>query len=110
MARLLFALAVVVVAFTVYALIDLILTDRARVRALNKVIWVFIIVLLPAIGGALWLVFGKSRRQRGGGAGLIAPDDDPAFLGGLERDLAAEERIRQLERELAELDDDSSKD
>jgi hypothetical protein len=37
----------------------------------------------------------------------LAPDDDPAFLRGLGKDKEQEERIRRLEQELAELDDDS---
>jgi hypothetical protein len=36
---------------------------------------------------------------------LTAPDDDPAFLGKLRLDHDQEERIRRLEKELAELDD-----
>lgn len=106
MARLLLVLAAVVVAFTVYALIDLLMTERSRVRALNKPLWAVIIILLPLIGGLLWITLGKSRGQ-GGGSRLIAPDDDPAFLQGLGQDREAEERIRRLEQELADLDDDS---
>lgn len=107
MARLLLVLAAVVVAFTVYALIDLVLTDRARVRALNKPLWAAIIVVLPLIGGILWITLGRSRGERGGSR-AVAPDDDPAFLQGIGHDREAEERIRRLEQELADLDDDSS--
>jgi hypothetical protein len=37
----------------------------------------------------------------------MAPDDDPAFLRSLGSDQEQDERIRQLEQELADLDDDS---
>lgn len=99
---------VVSAAIMIYALVDLIATDRARLRAFNKPVWFVLILLLPLVGAVLWLVFGKSRRGTQGGSRRLAPDDDPEFLGGLERDLQAEERIRRLEQELAELDDDAS--
>lgn len=107
MTRLFVVLAVIIVAFTVYAVIDLIMTDKSRVRALNKGLWLVIIVLIPVIGGVLWLTLGKSRRQPGGPARRLAPDDDPEFLNGIIRDRETEERIRRLEQELADLDDDT---
>jgi uncharacterized protein YigA (DUF484 family) len=39
------------------------------------------------------------------GARTVAPDDDPEFLNRLRRDRDQEARIRKLEQELAELDD-----
>ncbi len=107
MVRFLIVLAVVVVAFTIYALIDLIMTEKQRVRALNKPLWAVLIIVLPIVGGVLWLTLGKSRRGPSGPARKLAPDDDPEFLYGLTRDQEAEERIRKLEQELADLDDDT---
>lgn len=105
MVRLYVVLGVVAVAFYVFSIVDCALFDRTRVRTLPKTAWVFI-VLLPIIGGLLWFVFGRARRRSDrGGSRVIAPDDDPAFLGGLGRDRAQQERIRRLERELADLDD-----
>ena len=37
---------------------------------------------------------------------MVAPDDDPTFLSGLRREEEQNERIRQLEQELSDLDDD----
>jgi len=106
MARLLVVLGGVILAFTIFSLIDLAMTEKNRVRALNKPLWVLLILVLPAIGGILWLVLGKTR---GGGAPAksMAPDDDPTFLSGLGRDREQDERIRRLEQELSELDDDT---
>lgn len=98
---------VVAAAVMIYAIIDLIMTDRLRLRAFNKVVWFVLILVLPLIGAVLWLVFGKARGDAQRGAARSAPDDDPEFLSGLERDLQAEERIRRLEKELSELDDDA---
>lgn len=100
----------VVVAFTVFSVIDMLMTDRRRFRALNKPIWALLILLLPVVGGALWLVLGKARRGPNRPAQRIAPDDDPAFLRGLARDKDQDERIRKLEQELSELDDDPPKE
>jgi len=43
------------------------------------------------------------------GYGPVAPDDDPAFLRQLNKDQEQEQRIRDLEERLAELDDDDPK-
>lgn len=105
MPRLLVVLVVAAVAFYVFSIVDCALSDGNRVRTLSKTSWV-LIVLIPVLGGLLWFIFGRARRgSDGGGVRTIAPDDDPAFLGSLGRDTAQEERIRRLERELAELDD-----
>jgi hypothetical protein len=107
MARLLVVLVGIVVAFTIFSLIDLLMTEKSRVRALNKPLWALIIIVLPILGGILWLALGKSRSGPSKPAQRLAPDDDPAFLKGLGRDKEQDERIRRLEQELSELDDDS---
>ena len=43
---------------TVYALVDLTVTDDRRIRRLNRVLWVVLIVVLPVIGAAAWLTWG----------------------------------------------------
>jgi len=110
MARFLVILPFVVVALDVFAVVDVILTDVRRVRALNKVAWVIIIIVLPVIGALLWFFLGKSRQDPGGEPRQVAPDDDPNFLKNLRRDEEQDERIRRLEQELAELDDDPPKE
>lgn len=107
MARLLVVLGGILVAFTIFSVIDLLMTEKARVRALNKPLWAIVILILPGLGGILWLALGKARGGSGTTAQRIAPDDDPAFLKGLNKDRDQDERIRRLEQELSELDDDS---
>ena len=46
--------------------------------------------------------FGPRPRRKG----PVAPDDDPEFLGKLNRESAQEQRIRDLEERLREIDDD----
>lgn len=107
MARLLVIIPFIALALDVFALVDLAMIDPRRVRATNKIIWAVIIVALPILGAILWFVIGRDRRGTSGPVGrTVAPDDDPAFLRELrDRDEQAE-RIRRLEQELADLDDD----
>lgn len=93
---------VAVVALTIYALVDLFVTARSRLRAFPLPVWVGIIVVLPVFGPVLWLVIGKNKPVQT--TSLTAPDDDPRFLGGLEE--SAEGRIERLEDELRALDDE----
>jgi hypothetical protein len=105
MVRLYLLLGVVVAAFYIFSIVDCALCDRSRVRVLPKPVWI-LIVLIPVIGGALWFIFGRRGRSDGGGTRSLAPDDDPEFLGSLDRqgDDDLQERIRALEDELSDLD------
>ena len=108
MARLELIIVLVLLVFTIYAFIDCILAEHSRVRALPKVIWALVIVVLPPFGGILWFALGKERKQRmeQRRSASRAPDDDPAFLRSLGEEKARDARIRELEARLAELDDD----
>ncbi len=110
MARLLFGLGVAAVIFTIYAVADCAFFDRMRIRGLSRAWWIVVIIFVPIIGGVLWFIIGRGRRDRGGVARgrTVAPDDDAEFLRGLREDAAQEERIRRMEQELAELDGDES--
>ncbi|MCW4456942.1 PLDc N-terminal domain-containing protein [Microbacterium sp. MPKO10] len=101
MARLLFILIPVIVAITIYTVVDCAIIDNRRVRGLSKPVWIVVILLLPVVGLVLWYLIGR------GGADLardVAPDDDPSFIGTLRVDSDQDDRIRQLEEELAALD------
>ena len=106
MARFYVVLDFLVLAFDVFAIVDVMLIDGRRIRALNRPIWVLLIVILPVVGAILWFLVGRERRDGGGERRTVAPDDDPAFLRNLRRDEEQDERIRRLEQELADLDDD----
>ena len=108
MARLLFGLGVAAVIFTIYAVADCAFFDRMRIRGLSRAWWIVVIIFVPIIGGVLWFLIGRGRRDRGGVGRnrTVAPDDDAEFLRRLREDAAQEERIRRMEQELAELDGD----
>lgn len=109
MARLLFGLGVAAVIFTIYAVADCAFFDRSRVRGLSRGWWIVVIIFVPIIGGLLWFIIGRGRANRIGatrGGRTVAPDDDTEFLRQLREDAAQDERIRRMEQELAELDND----
>lgn len=84
MARLL--LVIVPLAITIYAVIDAIQTENARVLYLPKLVWIVLILLFTPIGGIAWLVTGRQRGPQSGQRGPNypaaprGPDDDPDFL------------------------------
>lgn len=121
MARLALILAVLLVAVTVYSLVDWAQFDRRMVRGPAKALWLPIILLIPVLGVVLWFLIGRTpRRVR---AMRRGPDDDPAFLrraGSIpprapraaptERRRTDADEIRRLEEELARTDADDDGD
>lgn len=102
MARLLFILVPVAIAFWVYSIVDCAMQPPTRHRGVSKPAWLAITILLPVLGGILWFLIGRGRGSTT--APVRAPDDDPAFLRGLGSQSEQDERIRRLEEELAQLD------
>ncbi|SJM54300.1 putative membrane protein [Actinomycetales bacterium JB111] len=122
-------LAVVAVAVIVFALVDCARTDEDRMPVrIPKALWILLILFLPVLGGAAWIVASRLARPvagspatRGGGSagsfgplgptsrpparparnGPLAPDDDPDFLARLEADRRRREREKK-EREARE--------
>jgi hypothetical protein len=80
-------------AFTVYCLIDVIRSEDSDVRGLPKLVWVLLVLLFPLAGGIAWLVAGRPRRTKLLGTErlgrpkprVLGPDDDPEFLRDLRR-------------------------
>ncbi|MBA3618568.1 MAG: PLD nuclease N-terminal domain-containing protein [Actinomycetota bacterium] len=97
MLRFLPVLAAVVM--TVYAAVDCLQSDAARVRLLPKYAWLAAILLVAVVGPIGWLLAG---RPRPGAAPRptrsvppLAPDDDPGFQRWLAEGEAARERMRR---------------
>ena len=102
MARALIIIIAVLVAFLVYAVIDAILIDKARIRGLPRALWVIICFITP-LGGILWFFVGRGRPRPSGPGGAggyfgpsrtgpTAPDDDADFLQGLNNPHSTEPR------------------
>ena len=106
---------IAVAALTIFTVVDIALIDRSRVKGLPKIVWILICIIFLVVGPVIWFLLGRQRlSERGGGSfqrrGPRAPDDDPEFLRKLGREQAQEERIRDLEERLREIDDDKPKE
>lgn len=105
MARLLIVGGFLAAVFWVFSIVDCAVQPTTRHRGVRKGVWIAIVVLLPVIGGILWFVIGRRRKNDHGSSRFIAPDDDPMFLQGISRS-EQDARIARLEEELARLDDE----
>ena len=91
-------LGLLAVALYIYFIIDVARTPKAQARTLPKWLWLLLVIVLPLIGGAIWLLLGKTwpeggafRRKRG----PVAPDDDPRFLRKLDDDVWSKKMRRR---------------
>jgi len=108
---------VILIAFLLFCLLDVITTDSADIRNLPKIAWVLIVFINP-IGGIAWIIAGRPQdssrvggmpykgnrgtaRRQHPSAGFpeyerprgLAPDDDPEFLADLKRSNSEHERM-----------------
>lgn len=90
----LFAIIAVVV-FTVFVTVFAASADAKKVRALPKWAWLILCLVVPPVGGLLYLAVGRpiTGSERKPRTRTVAPDDDPQFL----RDLA--ERLKNEGKE-----------
>lgn len=83
----------IALAFTLYCLFDALRSSESDIRALPRIAWIVLVLLVPVLGSVAWLVAGRPRGTRPpGGSGrrrpqppVVGPDDDPDFLRGIER-------------------------
>jgi hypothetical protein len=112
MGRLLPLLALVSIALAAIALISCLSADEDRIRALPRMVWVFVILLFPPVGPIAYLLVGRPLPAPAGGAAgprpgrrparPVAPDDDPEFLRQLDaqRRTSDEELLKRWEEDL----------
>lgn len=78
------AAVLLAVAVYIYFVIDVLRTPRGETRSLPKFVWLLVVVLVPLLGGLLWLALGRvwpaPGTRWGRRRGPMAPDDDPTFL------------------------------
>ena len=98
---------IVAIALAVYALVDCLQSDPAEIRGPRRPIWIAIIVLLPIVGPAAWLlsktkfVHDLGRRSGRPSAPPVAPDDNPEFLSQIrDIDEQHEEMLTKWEKDL----------
>ena len=94
-------LALLVLAFWAYCLLDALTTPRGESRHLPKLVWVLLIVLASLPGAIGWLVLGRPRRQfvaadaRAGSRPhprVVGPEDAPDFEERLQRGLRMQQQ------------------
>ena len=119
---------VVVIALSIYALIDCARTPSEQTPArISKPVWLLLILVLPILGPGIWLYFKYQDvlnsdqplspgdllhpRKPAGPSAPLAPDDDPEFLARLDavnRRKAYEQR-KAAEKKRREEDDGEDK-
>jgi hypothetical protein len=98
-----------VIGLGAYCFLDVIRTDAGRVQSLDKLVWL-VVVLLPVLGPAAWLLLGRPMPAGAGAAHPHrpegrAPDDSPEFLASLEKEIRRRRRADQLRRDAVERDE-----
>jgi hypothetical protein len=105
-----FLLSVVMLILVVGALVDIISRDQSRIKHLDKVFWVFIVILAPLIGAIAWFAvgreyshpIGRSESVRLGGRTDRGSFGDPRRREALpSRQSDTERQLADLEREIA---------
>ena len=122
------AFGLMMFALWIFCIIDVITTDAALCRNLQKPIWVLIVILLADVGAIVWLVAGRPwpgsasssgpRSQRDSlGSGFperrdrfaaTNPDDDEDFLRQVRQ--RAEEQRRRYREEQKRRESDGTQD
>ena len=64
MARLMIFLGPLLLAFTVYCVVTVLMTRDDEVRHLPKIGWLVLVLLFPLVGGIAWLLVGRQRAPR----------------------------------------------
>lgn len=106
-------LIIVSLGVMIYALIEAFSTPSDRTRIMPKGIWIVVIILIPLIGGVLWLLFGNENaylastvqgfKKTTGPSRPSNPDDDEEFLRSLDIQRAQKRRAEELDKREREL-------
>lgn len=80
---------IVLFAFWIYCILDVIATDSALCRNLPKGVWLLLVLMIPDIGGIAWLLLGRPEKagfkpgdttyRKPSSFRIQGPDDDPLF-------------------------------
>jgi hypothetical protein len=112
------ALGLLLIGLWLFCIFDVITTPEIAMKHLPKLVWLFLVLILPDVGSVIWLVAGRDRAwktsrpsrastagfpeyDRPGRAVAANPDDDEAFLRGL-RERADSQRQAYEARRRAE--------
>ncbi len=96
-----FAGVLVAIAFYIYSIIDVLRSPKTQSRTLPKYVWLVIVIVLPILGGVIWLLLGRvwpAGGFTGRKSGPGAPDDDPKFLRKLDDDVWVDKMRKRREQ------------
>lgn len=78
-----------ILGFTLYCFIDVLVHEQEEIRGLSKTLWVVVVLFFPIVGGLAWLLTSRTaprpRPTWRMGSGFpederpTAPDDDPEW-------------------------------
>ena len=108
MVRLMIFVGPLMLAFTVYCVVTVLMTREDQIRHLPKVGWLVLVLLFPLVGGLAWVLVGRDQRparrsayerpapqfpeyDRPGRASGATPESDEEFLRRI-RERAEEQR------------------
>jgi hypothetical protein len=63
MARLMILFGPLLLGFTVYCVVTVLMTRDDQVRFLPKTGWLVLVLLFPLVGGIAWVLVGRDRQQ-----------------------------------------------
>ena len=96
-----FVFSLLVLAFSVVTLIDIITRDESQVKHLPKLVWMILAILLPIVGGIVWWAAGREYPERPARAPRVAMPapvrivDDRGM-----NSRSTEQQLADLEREI----------
>ena len=98
-------IGLVFLGFWIWALLDVISTDGSMCRNLPKPMWIILVVIIPLIGGILWLLLGRPEKahRRPGSTDYAAPrrpvglEDSPRYS---PLPIITDRRSKELDAEL----------
>lgn len=96
------------IALWLYCIFDVIATDEVLIRSLPKLVWLFIVIIIPSIGSIAWLALGRPQFagwRPGDTEGratrrVVGPEDRPDFSPGPGSGLADAGRLQAWEDDL----------
>jgi hypothetical protein len=106
-------LGIAVLMFWIWAIFDVITSDRERCRNLPKLAWALIVILLGVIGAVVWILLGRPERAHAARGPAqpsarrpaprpIAPEDRSDWSAAPSTSPSSRRRSEELDRRLAE--------
>ncbi|KHK98998.1 hypothetical protein LK09_06000 [Microbacterium mangrovi] len=99
-------LSLLILAATIFAIVDIVLRDEDAIKHLPKIAWLFLVILIPVLGTILWFTLGREwpeRAPRPQPRPASAPVVPPAARAGAAGDpRSTEQQLADLEREIEE--------